>query len=144
MWSGAQLSNNLYDGFRNGLRDAGWIEGQNLILDERTYGPAGLEHIPEMTAQLVATKPDILFAGNDSIAQAFMRASDSIPIVALPSPIRSASDWSGAMAGQAATSRERSGHLTFPGVRNCSICCVNSGRASREWRSSPSSGVHLE
>jgi hypothetical protein len=76
LWTGSQLSADLTKGLRDGLRDAGWIEGQNLILDERTYGGDHLERIPDLAAELVALKPNVLLAASDLVAQAFVHATD--------------------------------------------------------------------
>src|SRR5262245_54419518 len=65
--------------FHVGLQDAGWVEGQNLVIDERHYGDH-LERMPDMAAELLALKPDILVGGLGPM-QAFMSATDSIPIV---------------------------------------------------------------
>src|SRR5262249_24516572 len=46
LWTGAQLTANLAAGIHDGLREAGWIEGQNLVFDERTYGNDVLERMP--------------------------------------------------------------------------------------------------
>jgi putative ABC transport system substrate-binding protein len=80
LWSGSELTADLTAAYVAGLRDAGWIEGQNLVIEFRTYGDH-LENIPDMAAELVALKPDVLLAGSTDVAQAFMRATNSIPIV---------------------------------------------------------------
>jgi putative ABC transport system substrate-binding protein len=86
-WSGAQENTSQADAFRAGLRDAGWVEGQNLVIGERHYGDHP-ERMPELAAEMVAMKPDVL-AGSQVPSVAFMRATDSIPIVfaAVPDPV---------------------------------------------------------
>jgi putative tryptophan/tyrosine transport system substrate-binding protein len=90
LWTGSQLNANLPAAWRDGLRDAGWVEGQNLVFDERTYG-AHPERIPDLAAELVALQPDVLLAGATDTAQALIRATGSIPIVfaALTDPVSS-------------------------------------------------------
>jgi putative ABC transport system substrate-binding protein len=78
-WSGAPANASQADAFHAGLLDAGWVEGQNLVIDERHYGDHP-EHMPDLAAELVALKPDVL-AGTQVPSQAFVRATDSIPIV---------------------------------------------------------------
>jgi hypothetical protein len=58
---------------RAGLRDAGWVEGQNVVIDERHYGdhPEGM---PDLAAELLALQPDIL-VGTQVRSLAFMRAA---------------------------------------------------------------------
>src|SRR5207248_1188535 len=92
LWSGSPLNAYLPAAWRDGLRDAGWVEGKNLVFEERTYG-AHPERIPELAAELVALKPDVLISGSSSgdVVQAYMRATESIPIVfaALNDPVGS-------------------------------------------------------
>src|SRR5882762_3543151 len=57
-WSGAAVSADQADAFHTGLRDAGWVEGQNLVIDTRLYGDHP-EHMPELSAELLALKPDV-------------------------------------------------------------------------------------
>jgi putative ABC transport system substrate-binding protein len=78
-WSGAPENAAGIDAFRAGLREAGWVEGQNLIIDERHYEDHP-ERMSDLAAELVALKPDVL-VGSQVPSLAFMRATDSIPIV---------------------------------------------------------------
>jgi putative ABC transport system substrate-binding protein len=80
VWSGSPVSATLGAGFRDGLRDAGWIDGQNAVIDERHSG-GDPERIPHLAAELVALSPDVLLAGSDNVVLAYLRATDSIPIV---------------------------------------------------------------
>jgi putative ABC transport system substrate-binding protein len=80
LWSGSELTANLTAAFGDGLRDAGWIEGRNLVIEYRTYRDHP-EHIPDLGSELAALQPDVLFGSSTDVIQAYMRASDSIPIV---------------------------------------------------------------
>jgi putative ABC transport system substrate-binding protein len=90
LWTGSDLTAYLPAAWRDGLRDAGWVEGRNLIFEERTYGDHP-ERIPVLAAELVARKPDVLLSGATDTAQALLRATSSIPIVfaALTDPVAS-------------------------------------------------------
>jgi putative ABC transport system substrate-binding protein len=66
--------------WRARLRDLGWIEGKNLIVDYRFF-EGHTERIPALVAELVALKPDLLLATNPQAAVALKSATDSIPIV---------------------------------------------------------------
>ena len=66
--------------FRSGLRDLGWIEGDNLILDMR-YAESDPARVVTLTAELLALKPDVLVSGTDREARAAAAATRSIPIV---------------------------------------------------------------
>ena len=63
-----------------GLRDHGWIEGKNLIIDYR-YFEGHAERIPALAAELVALKPDLLIGSNPQAAVALKSATANIPIV---------------------------------------------------------------
>jgi putative tryptophan/tyrosine transport system substrate-binding protein len=65
----------------HGLRDLGYIEGQNLIL-ERLTAEGKFERIPEIAAELVGRNPDaIVTGGGNFLAQALQRVSKTVPIV---------------------------------------------------------------
>jgi putative ABC transport system substrate-binding protein len=67
--------------FFEGLRRLGFIEGQNLWVDERGYG-LRIEQLSEHASQLVKADVDVIFcAGNPSI-RAAQQATKSIPILA--------------------------------------------------------------
>ena len=68
------------EAFRQGLRDLGYIEGQNIVIDYR-HESRGFERLPEVAAALIAQKPDVLVAVTTNAAQAVKKASSTIPIV---------------------------------------------------------------
>jgi putative ABC transport system substrate-binding protein len=68
------------DAFRQRLRDLGYVERKNLVIESRSAG-SSFERIPELAAELVSLKLDVIAAiGNRTIA-ALMRATQTIPIV---------------------------------------------------------------
>ena len=73
----------VFRGFVRGLRDAGYVEGQNLVLELRS-AEGKSERIGEIATELVSRNPDvILVGGGDFNAQALQRATKSVPIVLL-------------------------------------------------------------
>jgi putative ABC transport system substrate-binding protein len=66
--------------FRQALRERGWIEGQNLVLDFR-YADNRYERLPDLAKELVALKPDAIFAVASPASQAAIHATSTIPIV---------------------------------------------------------------
>ena len=68
------------EAFRQGLRDLGYIEGQNIIIEYRHEG-GGFERLPELVAELVGQKPDVLVAVTTNAALAVKKATTTIPIV---------------------------------------------------------------
>jgi putative ABC transport system substrate-binding protein len=99
-----------FDAFREGLRDAGWIEGQNLVIETRFYEDHP-ERMPDLATELVALKPDVLVAGINPSVLALKRATESIPIVflAMPDPVTSGIIASYARSGGNITGTTRTG-----------------------------------
>ena len=63
------------------LQELGYTEGKNLIFDHRS-AEGQSERLPELAAELVRTKPDVLIAGFGTLtAKAAQAATASIPIV---------------------------------------------------------------
>ena len=68
-----------YTAFLNGLRNHGWIDGRNLIIEWR-YAQSQ-DHLPALAAELVALSPDLLIADGPQPAVALKSATTTIPIV---------------------------------------------------------------
>ncbi len=67
------------ESFRAALRDLGYVEGSNLILDLRTPD-LDMRRLPELVDELIALKPDVL-VGHEKTAQVMRAKTTSIPIV---------------------------------------------------------------
>src|SRR5713101_8382654 len=75
--------------FRQGLRDLGYVEGRNVVIEYRD-AEGKLERFPALAAELVALKVDVIFAGGGTrSALAAKQATKTIPIVfaALADPV---------------------------------------------------------
>jgi len=68
------------EAFRKGLRDLGYIEGQNITLEIR-YGDGLPERLPQLAAELVALKPAVIRAGSTEAIVAARNATQTIPLV---------------------------------------------------------------
>ncbi len=67
--------------FRHGLRELGYVEGQNLVIEYRS-AKGKRKRLPEVAAELVRLKVDVIVtAGNPRAIRAAMRATRTIPIV---------------------------------------------------------------
>jgi putative tryptophan/tyrosine transport system substrate-binding protein len=66
--------------FGGGLRDLGYIEGQNIILDYR-YAEGRAEKLPALAAVLVRLQPDVIIAVGGDVAPSAKQATQTIPIV---------------------------------------------------------------
>ena len=67
--------------FQQALRDLGYIEGQNVVIDYR-YAGGNVDRLPELAADLVRLKVDVIVTSGEPAALAAKRASNSIPIIA--------------------------------------------------------------
>jgi len=65
---------------RQRLRDLGYVEGQNLVIDWR-YQLGGSKRLPALAAELVRLKPDVIVADVAAAIRAAMQATLTIPIV---------------------------------------------------------------
>ena len=70
----------LHEAFRQGLRDLGYVEGRNLVIEYRD-AEGKLERLPALAAELVALKVDVIVAGGTLAAVAATQATKTIPIV---------------------------------------------------------------
>ena len=71
----------LVEGFRQGLRDLGYIEGKNILVEYRYTVEAGLDRIPGLVTELVQLKVDVLVATSTLPIRAAKKATKTIPIV---------------------------------------------------------------
>jgi putative ABC transport system substrate-binding protein len=77
---GAPLNLPLFKVWQDSLRDHGWIERKNLIIDYRS-AEGHAERLPALSAQLVAFKPDLIVGPGPQVAVALKSATATIPIV---------------------------------------------------------------
>jgi putative ABC transport system substrate-binding protein len=70
----------LDEAFRNGLKDLGYIEGQNIHVEYR-YAGGSVERLAEFAAELVHLKVDVIVAGSTQSIDAARKATKTIPIV---------------------------------------------------------------
>jgi putative ABC transport system substrate-binding protein len=70
----------MVDGFREGLRDLGYVEGKNIFVEYR-YAEAKGERLPDLAAELVRLKVDVIVTSSTPAIQAVKEATRTIPIV---------------------------------------------------------------
>jgi putative ABC transport system substrate-binding protein len=68
------------EAFQHGLRDLGYVEGQNLIIEER-YAEGRAEQLPALAAELVRLQVEVIVAGGTAAIRAAQHATRTIPIV---------------------------------------------------------------
>ena len=70
----------FFEAFRQGMRDLGYAEGQNLIMEYRSAN-GNRERFADLAAELVRLKVDVIIAASGGAAIAAKKATHTIPIV---------------------------------------------------------------
>ena len=73
-------ASHLIEAFRQGLRELGYVEGRNLVLEFRS-AEGSADRFPALAAELVALKVDVIVAGATPAVLAAKQATGTIPIV---------------------------------------------------------------
>jgi putative ABC transport system substrate-binding protein len=71
-----------YMAFQQGLRDAGWVPGQNLTIERRSVR-GERDRVANMVSEIVALKVDVILATGPWVIRTFQKATSTIPIVGL-------------------------------------------------------------
>ena len=73
--------------FHQGLRELGYIEGQNLVIEYR-YAKGKIKRYPDLAAELVRLKVDVIVTSpSPNLIRAAQRTTRTIPIVMLATPV---------------------------------------------------------
>jgi putative tryptophan/tyrosine transport system substrate-binding protein len=75
----ASVENGL-QAFLRALRELGWVEGRNLIIEYR-WAEGNVERLPDLAAELLRLKVDAIVAPAGSAALAAKNATNSVPII---------------------------------------------------------------
>jgi putative tryptophan/tyrosine transport system substrate-binding protein len=74
------ISSARAEAFRQGLRELGYVEGKNIIIEYR-YGEEKLNRLPAHAAELVRLKVDVIVTAAPSVTRATKKATITIPII---------------------------------------------------------------
>jgi putative ABC transport system substrate-binding protein len=72
----------ILDAFRQGLRERGYVEGQNIVIEYRSAG-GRFEQVPSLASELVRLGVEVIVTGNSLNVHAVQQVSATIPIVAV-------------------------------------------------------------
>ena len=78
--STADLEANLVGPFREGLRDLGYVEGRNILIEYR-WAEGKYERFPTLIAELIALKVELIVTAGTPASLAVKKATTSIPLV---------------------------------------------------------------
>jgi putative tryptophan/tyrosine transport system substrate-binding protein len=78
--STAALEENLVQPFRDGLRELGYLEGHNILIEYR-WAEGNYEQFPYLIAELIALKVDLFVTAGTPAAVAVKKAATAIPLV---------------------------------------------------------------
>src|ERR1043166_5585831 len=79
--SAAAAMSSRTEAFQHGLRDLGYVEGKNIVIEYR-YGDGKLDRVPALAAELVRLNVDmIVIAGGNATVSGAKQAIGSIPII---------------------------------------------------------------
>src|ERR1700726_2374685 len=82
VWIGAKNSErSTLVGMREGLHQLGYAEGRDFVIEER-YAELEPGRLPDILAELVRSKVDLILSPGNAITRAAMQATSSIPIIA--------------------------------------------------------------
>ena len=84
IWPGGRATGNSTEvaGFRQGLKELGYIEGQNIIVEYR-FGEGQRDRTRDFVAELVRLQPDVLVALGDITVRTVKSATTTIPVVSM-------------------------------------------------------------
>src|SRR6185295_19498196 len=80
LWDTPAVWPHALEGFRQGLRDLGWVEGQNLVIEYR-WAEGRFDQLASLAEDLVRLKVDVIVAPTSIYTGAAKRATSTIPIV---------------------------------------------------------------
>ena len=80
LWDSPAVWPHALEAFRQGLRDLGWVEGRNIVVEYR-WAEGRFDRLPNLVEELVRLKVDLIVAPTSIYTGAAKRATSTIPIV---------------------------------------------------------------
>jgi putative tryptophan/tyrosine transport system substrate-binding protein len=99
----------IFDAFREGLRDLGYVDGKTIVLDFR-FAKGNVDALPELAAELVRIPVDVIVVDATPAVRAGVDATRTIPIVI-------GASWDPVLLGFVASIRRPGGNVTGMTIR---------------------------
>jgi putative ABC transport system substrate-binding protein len=80
LWDTPAMFPDAIEAFRRGLRDLGWVEGQNIVIEHR-WSEGRFDRLRDLAEELVRLKVDVIVAPSSIYTGAAKRATSTIPII---------------------------------------------------------------
>jgi len=80
LWPSSVSTNPMFHAFVQGLRDLGWVDGKSMVIELRS-AEGRADRLPDLAADLVRVKVDVILTGSTPAALAAKKATGTIPIV---------------------------------------------------------------
>jgi putative ABC transport system substrate-binding protein len=104
LWDTPAVWPHALEAFRQGLRDLGWVEGQNIVIEYR-WTQGRFDRLPSLVEELVRLKVDLIVAPTSIYTGAAKRVTATIPSSSRATRTRSTAATSQALRVRAATPR---------------------------------------
>src|SRR5215472_3983529 len=78
--SSASLNASRDDAFRQGLREIGYVEGKNIVIEYR-YAEGKSDRLPSLAAELVRLQVDVIVTAGPVVTRTLKQATSTIPII---------------------------------------------------------------
>lgn len=105
-----------YEAFRQGLRELGWVEGQNIAIEYR-YAEGKMKRLPDLAAEMVRLKVDLILTAGDISVRAAKQVTQTIPVVVAVSSDLVGSGYVASLARPGGNITGMSGFLELAGKR---------------------------
>ena len=83
-FNSAVIGRDLLIAFRQTMRELGWVDGQNIVIETR-FADGEVDRLPALVGEFLALKVDLIVVGSSATTRASKSATTTIPIVMLAS-----------------------------------------------------------
>ena len=84
MFNSAVTGLDVLVAFRQAMRELGWIDGQNIVIETR-FADGEIDRLPALASELLRLNVDLIVAGSSAVTRASKSVTTTVPIVMLAS-----------------------------------------------------------